>query len=155
MDVRSAKQREAPRQAVGLARGIASVAAIAFFGLGGCSGEPSATTAVVTDSAGVRIVSHSAPSFGVAEEWTLATTPVADVGSGASPDVPLFRVVAVTPLTNGRVVIGMTAPPRVVIANSAGTLSVTDGQGGDGPGEFAGVRSVVRMAPDSVSVWDA
>lgn len=89
-----------------------------------------------------------------AEEWALAPAPIVEVGSGASPDVALFRVVAVTPLAGDRVAIGMTAPPQVLVANPDGTRAATLGREGDGPGEFSGVRSLVRIEPDSLAVWD-
>ena len=123
--------------------------------LGGCSGQHEPTAAVVADSAGVRIVTNGTATLVGAEEWTLSPDPAVEVGSGENPDTPLFRVVAVTPLKDNRVAIGMTAPPRVVIANSDGTAAATLGGQGDGPGEFAGVRSIVRIEPDSLAVWDA
>lgn len=123
--------------------------------LGGCTGERSSSAFAVVDSAGVQIVTNGPASLESAEEWALSPDPVVNVGSGARPDVALFRVVAVTPLDRGRVAIGMTAPPQVLIANSDGTRAVTLGREGDGPGEFAGVSSVVRIEPDSLAVWDA
>jgi len=134
-----------------------SRAGLALFlsALTGCAREGQPTTAVLADSAGVQIVTHSPASLVSAEEWALSEDPVVDIGSGASPDVALFRVVAVRPLAEGRVAIGMTAPPQVLIANSDGPRAVTLGGQGDGPGEFAGVSSIVRIEPDSLAVWDA
>jgi len=77
------------------------------------------------------------------------------IGSGADPVVSLFRVTAVAPLETGRVAIGMTAPPSVVLVEADGTTTTPIGREGDGPGEYAGVTSVVPLAPDSLAVWDA
>jgi hypothetical protein len=120
-----------------------------------CSGESGLAPSTVTDSAGVMIVTHGQGSLAAAETWALAPDPVVNVGSGTSPETALLRVVDVTPLGSDRVAIAMAAPPSVIIANPDGTRAVTLGAEGDGPGEFAGVRSLVHMEPDSLAVWDA
>jgi len=110
-------------------------------------------TAVV-DSAGVRILTNLPGSIEAAESWSLTAAPVVNIGSGASPDVPLHRVTTVVPLDRARVAVGMNSPTQVQIFEGDGTLVATLGREGEGPGEFSEVQSVVPLEPDSFAVWD-
>lgn len=114
----------------------------------------SASTIAVVDSAGVRVVTNVPGSIEAAETWSLSAEPVVDIGSGASPDVPLFRVTAVVPVARGRVVAGTNTPPQALLFEADGTLVATLGREGDGPGELASVASVVPLGSDSLAVWD-
>lgn len=123
--------------------------------LSGCGPDASRSTVVAADSAGVRVVTNGPGSLAAAADWVLEALPTVAIGSGVDPEVSLFRVVAIAPLDEGRVAIGMTAPPQVLVVARDGSLEATVGQGGDGPGEYMGVASVVRLGPDSLAVWDA
>ena len=107
----------------------------------------------VVDSSGVEVVANLPGSVEVVPEWSLSPDPEVDIGS--APTLPLFRVVDVAPLRGGRVCIAMTAPPQVLVVDQGGALLTTLGQAGEGPGEFAGVSSVVPLGGDSLAVWDS
>lgn len=106
------------------------------------------------DSAGVRIITNLPGSIEAARAWSLSPEPVVEIGGGADPDVPLYRVSTVVPLDGGRVAVGAERPPQVRVFGSDGILATTLGREGEGPGEFSGVQSVVPLGGDSLAVWD-
>jgi hypothetical protein len=122
--------------------------------LSACADSSSTATSAVTDSAGVRIVTNLPGSIEAAEEWSLSTNAVVEIGAGADPDVPLHRVTAVAPLEDGRVAVSANSPARALVLAPDGTLLATLGREGNGPGEFSSVASVVPLGPDSLAVWD-
>lgn len=119
----------------------------------GCA-DRSNDLVVVGDSAGVTLITNLPGGLEAAAQWTVAAEPLVEIGGGSEPEVPLYRVTAVTPLPSGRVSVGMTTPPQAFVFNSDGTLLATLGREGEGPGEFGSVGSVVSMHPDSLAVWD-
>ena len=134
-----------------LGTSLCATAALAAFG--GCAGD-SGSSFQLADSAGVAIAVNAAGSVAAAETWTLSPEPVSEIGGGANPAVPLYRVTAVTPLSDGSVAIGSEGPSEVVVVGPAGDVAATIGREGEGPGEFAGVGSVISMPGDSIGVWD-
>src|SRR5690606_38762446 len=135
-------------------RAGAATLVLAAVTLSACAGSSSPAVTTVTDSAGVQVVTNQPGSIEAAQAWRLAAQPVVEIGAGASPDAPLYRVAAVVPLPGGRVAIGTQTPPQVLVFASDGTLAATLGRQGDGPGEFHGVASVVPIGADSLAVWD-
>ena len=125
-----------------------------LFLVSGCSDSTQFPRTTLADSAGVAIVVNSASGVEDVPRWELSPQPVVDIGSGANPTVSLFRVVHVLPLEDSRVVISMTAAPRVLLIDPDGTVTATLGREGDGPGEYMGVGSVVPLGADSLAVWD-
>lgn len=123
--------------------------------LSACTEEDSSlATTTVVDSAGILIVTNALGSIEAAKAWSLAPDPVVDIGSGASPEVPLFRVTDVVPLDGDRVAVGTNGPPRALVFEPDGTLAATLGREGEGPGEFSSVASIVPLGTDSLAVWD-
>jgi hypothetical protein len=120
-----------------------------------CS-EPSSTSRpTVVDSAGVRIVTNESGSIESAQVWSLSATPAVAIGTGANPDVPLFKVSFVLPLDRDRVAVATNSPSHVRIFEGSGTLVATLGREGEGPGEFSNdIASVVALGEDSLAVWD-
>lgn len=133
----------------------AIVCSFAIVAVAGCGEGPGPSTASVRDSAGVEIVTNEPGSAEAAGAWSLSTDPVVEIGAGADPDVALSQVTAVAPLAGGRVAVGTNVPPRVLIFEPDGSLSATLGRGGEGPGEFSWVASVVELPGDSLAVWDS
>lgn len=135
----------------------------------GCSADVQPLRVNVEDSAGVRIVTNPPGSVDAAPAWTLSSEPVVEIGGGASPEVPLYRVSAVASLADGWVAVGTERPPRVLVFEADGGLAGTLGREGEGPGEFRRVGSVVPLGAgppsaespasdspglDSLAVWD-
>lgn len=132
----------------------ATVEVLAAVALTGCTENSSPGAFTVVDSAGVEIVTNLPGSIESAGVWSLSAEPILEIGSGATPDVALFRITDVQPLESGRVAVGTNTPPRVLLFDSDGTLAATLGREGEGPGEFASVGSVVLLTADSIAVWD-
>jgi hypothetical protein len=103
---------------------------------------------------GVRIVTNPSEAVAAAEQWTLSAASVIEIGGGANPEVPLYQVTAVQALGEGRVAVGTNSPAQALVFEADGSLAVTLGREGDGPGEFWNVASLVALASDSILVWD-
>lgn len=132
-----------------------AILAVGAASLFACSSPESGSSFVtVTDSAGVEIVTHSEAALTTGASWGVSSIPIVGIGEGAGPQTPLLRIVAVTPLGEGQVAVGTAVPPEVLIFGSGGNLLRRLGRAGDGPGEFITVASVVRLARDTVAVWD-
>lgn len=140
-------------QGVGSPGGALATLGIFALGLAGCS-EAGAPSVAVSDSAGVQIVTNLPGSLDSAERWELSVDPTVSIGSGADPELALYRVTDLAPLTTGGVVVAMNAPARAVVLDQRGRLVSTLGRAGEGPGEFSSVASVVPIPGDSIAVWD-
>lgn len=119
-----------------------------------CAADVDRRLVETRDSAGIRIVTNLDGSVNSAEAWSLEAEPVVEIGAGASPEVPLHRVVAVAPLPGGGVAVGAESPPQVVVFGPDGRQQATLGRPGKGPGEFTRVGSLVPLGEDSLAVWD-
>lgn len=132
--------------------GLAMVTAVAAWS--GCGESTEAGYLSVADSAGIRVATNLPGSVDAAEGWALGSEPVAEIGAGASPEVPLYEVSAVTPLADGGVAVGTESPPQALVFDAAGSLTASLGRQGGGPGEFSRVTSLVPLGQDSLAVWD-
>ena len=135
----------------GRAGAVGLIAAVMVWS--GCA-ESGRAGALVTDSAGVEVVTNTARRVDAAASWSLGPDPVVEIGGGASPEVPLFRVSDVAPLEGGGVAVATESPPQALVMGADGSLAATLGGAGGGPGEFTRVASVVPLGADSVAVWD-
>jgi hypothetical protein len=120
-----------------------------------CADSPDAIReeALVRDSAGVRIVENSSPTWTspwrVAEEASLTIGSVEDDAGRA-----LYQVQGALRLANGRIVIANHGTLELRFYNEAGEfVSRAGGQGG-GPGEFLSVEWISRFGPDSLLAVD-
>ncbi len=119
-----------------------------------CVDDRQSSTAIVQDSAGVRIVENTTPLWQEGEGWHLSLEPVVDIGGGDAEENQLFRVAGATRLSDGRIVIAnggsmelkFYAPNGVHIFNAGGT--------GGGPGEFQSLGWFYRLGGDSLIVHD-
>lgn len=121
---------------------------------GAACNEGMPPTVTVADSAGVTIVTNVAGSVEASTTWMLSTSPAVDFGGGAEPEIPLYRISAVSPLESGDVAVGTTVPPGVLVFDRTGALVASLGREGEGPGEFMSVGSAVGVGTDSIAVWD-
>ena len=128
-------------------------ALMGVFAVWGCVERP-LSTVQVADSAGVVVVTNLEGSVEAAAPWSVAEDPILEIGGGSDPDVPLYRISAITPLESGDVAVGTTVPPQILVFDPRGQLRSTMGRQGDGPGEFLDLGSVVALPPDSIGAWD-
>ena len=133
---------------------VGAMVLVAGMGWVGCEQTTVSGYLSVTDSAGIVVATNLPGSVEAAERWVIAAEPAPEIGAGASPEVPLFRVSDVSPLPDGGVAVGTETPPQALVFGPDGSLTASLGRAGGGPGEFARVASVVAMAGDSLAVWD-
>lgn len=123
----------------------------------GCedSSEPTGTTTIVRDSAGIEIVRSEAPLWQNGEGWRTSAAPVLVVGSAdGAEEYALYRVGAATKLPDGRIAVGNMGTSQVRLYDSTGTHVMDLGGRGDGPGEFRGLGGVWAYGRDSILVGD-
>ncbi len=114
-----------------------------------------APTAVVRDSAGIRIVENTTPLWGEGQGWTVVDSPLVDIGGNAADAAyDLAQVNGVVMLGDGRLVVAVGGAYQVRFYNSDGTHIATAGQRGNGPGEFQGIGGLFSLPGDSVLVSD-
>jgi hypothetical protein len=120
-----------------------------------CSESAGAPTATVTDSAGVEIVTSTAPAWGKGEGWVIDSVPSLDIGgSDTDPHYDLLQVADVTKLSDGRVAVLNAGTFEVRYYDSAGTWLSSSGRKGRGPGEFEGPGGLFRLPSDTLLVYD-
>ncbi len=128
---------------------------VATLGSSAChgSGSPPAG-AVAVDSSGVIVVTNSAELMASVPRWTVAVEHRVELGSDASPETALSRVVDVLPRPRGEVVVATRQPPHGLGFTADGSVAATRGGEGEGPGEFSGMSSIAALPGDSIAVWD-
>lgn len=124
-------------------------------GLASCSGEAADRRTVVRDSAGVAIVENDAADLSAIARWSLETTPAVDIGAfeGAEAET-LFRVVGAVRLDDGRIAVANAGTSEVRYFDASGAHVATVGGQGGGPGEFQRIMRLIRLAADSLAVFD-
>lgn len=128
---------------VGLVAALASACA---------DGPPPTTGPVVTDSGGVRVVEGLAsPEPGAG--WTVAPTPLFRLGWDDG-DPPFQHVSTGAILPDGRVVVGDAGTGELYWIGPDGEVLARAGGPGEGPGEFAGIASILPLGADTVLVQD-
>ena len=133
-------------------RSIARAVGVAALGVlmpGACGGDAATDGAVVTDSAGIRIVRNMQP----ARDTTRLATPAVRIGDDESKVESVFREVHDVAFTPGGGILVVDGGTRVVVFDSAGGTPRQVGRSGQGPGEYRGVRwALVRG--DTIALWD-
>jgi hypothetical protein len=105
---------------------------------------------VEADSAGIRIVTSTAP----AAEWTLAPEPELALGeTPGDPAVEFFRVRAMTFVPGGRIAIANGGTESIRIFTTGGERVGEVGRSGAGPEEFSGL-TWLAVRGDSLLAYD-
>lgn len=115
---------------------------------------PRASTALVRDSAGVRIVENNSPRWQEGEEWRLSVEPAVDIGGGDAEEDQLFRVRDATRLADGAIAVADGGSNEIRVFSPTGQHRWTVGRSGDGPGEFRRLSQVARFRGDSLIGFD-
>lgn len=116
----------------------------------GCAEGDSPPGVAVTDSAGIRIVTHAIRQS--VPRWTLSAAPAVVLGADVGAD--LFQVGTVLKLPDGRYAVADAGNQRVVFFDSLGVPTSETGRSGEGPGEFQHLTLLARGPSDSLVVWD-
>jgi hypothetical protein len=111
-----------------------------------------ADTYVARDSAGIRIVESSAPTWEAGEGWLVDSIPELDLSE--ADDDELHRVSSARVLSDGRIVFFNGGSCEVRFHAESGEHLHSSGRCGAGPGEFDGSASIWLWRGDSILVVD-
>jgi hypothetical protein len=117
------------------------------------SSRPSDDTASL-DLSGVPVVEDTAPAWPADSGWTLARTPVLDLGSADAPPAYQFQViVGAARLPDGGYVVADGRRNQLLFYDASGRPRATAGGPGAGPGEFRSIQGL-SVTGDSVLAYD-
>lgn len=116
---------------------------------------PSSATHTVTDSAGIEIVTSTAPAWEEGEAWRIASEPEVVIGAVEGDERYLLsNVAAARRFEDGRIAVLDGGSSRVRVYDSEGRHLADFGGEGDGPAEFQSPQHL-RLLGDTVVVYDA
>jgi len=120
----------------------------------GCdSGADVSPTFTVRDSAGVRIVVSDRPIWSGDAAWKLSIEPDVEVGVFEGDDqYQLDRVMGVTRLSDGRIVVLNGGDSQLRFYDDSGEFLKAVAGAGDGPGELNRPTGLIRQAGDTLLV---
>jgi len=138
-------------------RAVLGPAMLALTAVCACSSgdAPKSAGPARRDSVGIEIVENTAPLWAKGQAWTVADSPLVDIGGVAGdPAYDLAQVSGVVLLPSGRVVVGVGGAYQVRFYDAAGSHLATAGRRGNGPGEFQGIAGMWRTNGDSILISD-
>ncbi len=116
--------------------------------------EPARYT--VRDSAGIRIVESTAPTWTPGGGWRISEQPRLQIGvRDGDEKLQLFRVNGAKRLSDGRIVVLNAGTLTLRAFSSEGEFLWEAGGPGDGPGEFRALNSHHVLSGDTILVWDS
>ena len=112
---------------------------------------------MVTDSAGVEIITSTKPAWPGDGGWTLAASPSLVIGDTAgSPNEEFTHIRRVFTLPGGLIAaVNQSRPPQIRIFDAAGQWVRSVGDAGGGPGEFRFIWDAWLAPPDTLVTFDA
>lgn len=121
----------------------------------GCSNRDEPDLVVVSDSAGVAVVSNQAGESELASLVTFGP-PTLRLGVLEGDAAYTFSSIrAVRGLSDGGVLVAEAQARELRVFDESGRYVRTIGGRGEGPGEFANLSGIVGLAEDTVWVWDS
>ena len=120
----------------------------------GCREHRSAAipTTTVGDSAGIAIVTSTAPRFPV--RYRVDSTAVLDLGASGDPADEFSGTIIALKLHDGRIAVANQGTSEVRFFDAGGKRLQSVGRKGSGPGEFEQIASLAVGAGDSLLVFD-
>jgi hypothetical protein len=120
-----------------------------------CGATEAPATAIVRDSAGIRIVESPGPAWTDGSGWRLAATPSASIGVIDGPEAYQFSTVRDAVFLEDGSILAANAqhPPEIRVFGPDGAHLRSMGGAGSGPGEFTTIWWV-QQAGDTVVVYD-
>ncbi|MGE5926968.1 MAG: hypothetical protein ACM357_06420 [Gemmatimonadota bacterium] len=130
--------------------------AIAVVLAAACTDAGARQTAILTDSAGVRIVESHSAAWEAGEAWRLDSVPALRIGGeeDAEPAYDLLQVSDAVRLSDGRIALINNGTSELRFYDRAGRHLRTVGRSGDGPGEFRAMETLDRSPGDTLHVYD-
>jgi len=135
---------------------VARVLLAAFPLLAGCGENGAGSNATVADSAGVMIVTSSAPRWNASSGWQVSDAPALMIGEPATSEADEFsNIRRVHSLADGTIiVVNARRPVGIRLFSPTGEHIRTIGREGAGPGELRAIWDVWIARPDTIVVFD-
>ena len=119
-----------------------------------CGSADAPSTAIVVDSAGIRIVESRSPEWSEGDGWRVSTEPLLSIGSQDGSDGVAFgRLSGVYILDEERLAVLDEGAAQIGFFSHDGRRLSTFGRSGEGPGEFQSV-DYVGLRGDSLWIFD-
>jgi hypothetical protein len=123
--------------------------------LAACADNAPGASALVSDSAGVKIVEYRASTWESGQEWRISREPLLEIGMGDGPEsYQFFNLKGAVRLSDGRIVAANGGSGELRYFDSKGVFLHSVGGEGEGPGEFRSLDFVARLPGDSVLTYD-
>ncbi len=123
--------------------------------LGACGDQGARSLAIVRDSAGLRIVENPAVPWEDLLRWQVDSAPWLSIGVvEGDPAYQLFRVTGAVRLSDGRMAVANAGTQEIRVYDPRGVHVISLGGEGEGPGEFKGLRRMLRLQADSLLAHD-
>lgn len=107
------------------------------------------------DSAGVRVVEAHRPVWGDSSRWRIDPEPLVDLAAtGSGPEHLFYRADGVVRFSDGSLAVADGGSHEIRFFSPEGRFRAKMGREGEGPGEFTGIRGVVRTPADTLLVLD-
>ncbi len=121
-----------------------------------CTGDTAELAhVVVTDSAGVEIVSSQRQTWPEGAEWRVGPEPALRIGSlDGAPEVTFGNVRDVGVLSDGRLYVADELAHTIRVFSAEGSYLESVGREGNGPGELTYFLTVAPYRADSLWVYD-
>jgi hypothetical protein len=131
---------------------LRSVLSVATVLTSACQDGPSsAITSSVTDSAGIQVVSNTAPLWQAGQAWRLSEQPALDIGTTTgAPEYELAGAHSPVRLSDGRIVVANGQTNELRFYDATGKYIRSAGRTGEGPGEFSQLYRLRKIAGDSL-----
>lgn len=121
--------------------------------MAGCTSADS--NSVVTNEAGVRTVTSTAPAWSAGTKWRVDTVAERVAGDASRTDGALLvGVTGIHLLTDGRLAVISSEDRQIVYFDREGAVERRVGSRGDAPGQFQQPRLIAARA-DTLWIWDA
>jgi hypothetical protein len=126
---------------------------ISLLALSGCSGGNTGGHHVESDSAGVAIITSTAPAWGDSAKWSVSLDPVLDIGKlDGAPEYLFSSAHSPTRLSDGRIAVGDMGSSELRYYDARGNFLMRRGREGQGPGEWDQLYQMRRGGGDSIHV---
>lgn len=116
--------------------------------------RPAATSAIIRDSAGIRIVENRAPRWTQGTGWKVDPSPILSIGSESDSGEQFGQIQDVLRLADGGLIVAEGSTAELRVYTDSGRYLRSIGRRGEGPGEFIGLGLVRTYRGDSLLAYD-
>jgi hypothetical protein len=130
------------------------IPALVLLAAGCVAGDTTEGRQIETDSAGVRIITSTAPVWGDSARWKVSEQPEIEIGAvdGAAPEYLFSNAHSAMQLSDGRIAVADMGSSEVRYYDAEGRFLRRTGRKGQGPGEWVQLYQMRRGGGDSIQV---